>query len=245
MAGALAAILVGSLAQGVTGFGMNLVALPILVYFVDPGAAVAVLVMANLPVNLLQTHMHRRAAEPWPAGIVVGAAGAVGVLGGTVLLDSLDARAVSLFMGLLLFLYGPWKVFCGSGRRMRNDGALGRYTLHAAVLVGGTLQGIAGLSGPIVAAALTRLNLPRSDIMFRLGVIFVMFGALQVPALLGLGILTPHLTGLVLLGVPLSFAGIWIGNRMGLKMRTALYEPLLTVFICLSGAATMLLNAGR
>jgi len=88
---ACAMVMLGALVQGTIGFGMALVASPVLV-LLDPALVPGPLIMAGVPLVLLMAWRERRAIElrdmPWPV---------VGQLGGT-----------SAAIGLLAFASADW-----------------------------------------------------------------------------------------------------------------------------------------
>lgn len=144
--GALAIGLASS-AQGLTGFGFSVVAVPLLLTVFQPQTAVVL----SLVLSLVLTASLLRSApgevdlrSRWP----LFASSVVGAVGGALLLPHLDGPWLRPAMGFAAFAGGLVVVFGKSLRPFRREGA----AMAGAGFVSGLMNGVASLSGPAVGA---------------------------------------------------------------------------------------------
>ncbi|MBK5268160.1 MAG: sulfite exporter TauE/SafE family protein [Acidimicrobiia bacterium] len=171
--------------KGVAGFGGPLIAIPLLAPFLGVEAAVVAVVIPNLVANLMMLWTNRHAAAPNRKLLVrlIGA-GAIGAIGGTVLLTRLDDRILSVVLAATVLMYIVASLAHPQFRMSRDVGM----KLAAPVgLVGGVLHGATGNSGTVFGSFYHSLNLPRDEFVFALTVTFLGFGSLQIATLAQLG----------------------------------------------------------
>lgn len=226
-AGALA----GGLVNGLTGFGTGMTALPVWVHAVAPVLASPLVVVCSV-VGQLQTLPQIWHAidlrRIWP--FVVG--GLLGVPFGTLLLPGIDAGTFKTTIGVLLvvscgflLLHGRRAAFTGGGRAA--DGAVG--------FVGGILGGLAGLSGlaPTLWAELRGWEKDARRAVFQgYNVTILAFALLSQAAA---GLLTAELGRLLLVALPGTIVGVWVGRRIYTRLDTRRFSRIVLVGLLLAG----------
>jgi uncharacterized membrane protein YfcA len=85
-------------------------------------------------------------------------------------------------------------------------------------LIGGMMQGAGGISAPVSVTFLNAMRLERGQFIATISVFFCAMSLVQIPALIGLGILTPQIAALsgaamvpLLGGMPI---GAWLARRI-------------------------------
>lgn len=172
----LAAISIGSLVKGITGFGLPLIAVPAIASFTSVEEAVVLMIIPVLGSNLWLVVSHRRFAnlltEHWPFLV----AGFIGGILGTFLLVTIDDRWLKLILAAWLALYLLQYVFGDALNFLfRARGA-------AAALVGlaaGSIQGASGVSSHIVAPYFRGREVAPSAYAFMIAAAFLTFGSAQ------------------------------------------------------------------
>lgn len=211
----VAGLALAGLAKGTTGMGLPLVATPILAAAFGPRAAVVIVTIPIFAANsLLLAQGWRRLDVLRGLGPVV-LAGVLGTALGVNLLARLDQRTFALLISLMV------AVFLLRGDRLIGDDPA---THRARVLgplvgfVGGTLQGTTSIASPIVGSYFHALRLAPADYVLVLAAIFELNAAIQVIGYAALGLFTPEIVAIGLIGlVPTLLAlaaGIFLRSRL-------------------------------
>ncbi|TVR06922.1 MAG: sulfite exporter TauE/SafE family protein [Salinarimonadaceae bacterium] len=208
------ALALGGFVKGATGLGLPLVTIPVLASFLGLPHALALMQTPLIVTNVWQIWQYRRANQGayflrWMLPM-----GALGVGGGTWLLISLPATALSLMLAGMVALY----VILNLARPdMLLPAALADRLAPAAGLAGGVLQGATGIAAPIIVTFIHAMRLPRENFVFALSAMFVVFSITHATALTVVGVLTfaRVLEGALAL-IPIALAmpvGAWAATR--------------------------------
>lgn len=180
------ALALGGLLKGVIGMGAPVVAVPIMSVFVDVRLAVVVMVAPNLVTNLWQVWQYRHAALPGRFTLGIACASGAGAFVGTLFLVTFSADALSIGVAVAVLSY------VGLRLAMPNK-VLGqkaaRNLAAPAGLLAGILQGAAGISAPVSVSFLNAMQLARPTFIFTISAMFVGMSLVQIPTLIGLGLL--------------------------------------------------------
>ena len=147
----LIAVTIAGLLRGFVGFGAALISIPVFSLVLGPHAAIAVNAVMGLPaVFQLLPEAARRAERPVVLPICIATFAAAPI--GTWALVAVDPALMTVAISaLVLFMVA----ILASGWRLRGRISMGK--LIAAGVVGGLVQGVAGVGGPpVVAVALSR-----------------------------------------------------------------------------------------
>jgi len=137
--------LCGGFVTGLAGFGTGLTALAFWLHVVSPAVA-AVLVTACSVVGQTQSLFTVRRAVTWRRLWPFLVGGIAGVPAGVALLQSVDPRTLKVFLGMFLTGYAGVMLAL---RRLPATSWGGRVADGVVGFGGGTLGGLAGLSGPL------------------------------------------------------------------------------------------------
>jgi uncharacterized membrane protein YfcA len=205
----------GGLVKGATGMGLPLVALPILAAFISIPQAIAIAAVVGLLTNTWQVWRYR--ADMWTADFLPAllAGGAAGIAFGTWLLTALPERALAIVLATMVFLYVGLKL---ARPHFRLSRPAGRRLAPGIGLAAGALQGATGISAPIGVTFIHSLGLNRTAHVFAVSAMFLLFAAVQMPALTLAGIMTwpVFLQGLFALVPALLMmpVGAWLAERL-------------------------------
>ena len=233
-----AVVLLGALAggfvSGLAGFGTGLTALGIWLYVMNPPIA-ASLVIACSVVSQVETipviwhAIEARVVAPFVIG------GLVGVPLGTALVPHLDPYWFRFGIGVVLVLFSILMLRGTSSQPVVGGG------WHADTVVGfggGVLGGLAGLSGPLPTmwATLRAWDKDQRRSVFQAFNLAVLTAALVAHAINGM--LTIALWRLVVIAIPGTLVGAWLGARLYQRLSDTRFQTV--VLLLLGGSGVML-----
>lgn len=234
-AGALA----GGLVNGLTGFGTGMTALPIWVHVLAPILASPLTVACSVAGQLQTLPAIRHAIDLRRlAPFVLG--GIAGVPLGVLMLPHVEPGAFKLAVGVLLVASCTLLLL----KRSRVPWAHGGAAADAAIgFAGGILGGLAGLSGvlPTLWAELRGWEKDARRAVFQGYNLSILLFALASQGARGL--LTAELGRLLLVALPGTIAGAWIGRRMYQRLDTDRFSKVVLGLLLLGGVGIIVANA--
>jgi uncharacterized membrane protein YfcA len=239
---AVATILLAGVAKGVTGLGIPVAAVPILVALY--GDLRLVLLTTILATALADIPLLWRFRKNYrEASIFVGflIAGAIGMYIGTRILAYVQTSILSAVLAAVVIAFIAVSVAgkvptIGRPLAMRLGPLIG--------LICGTLQGSAGASGPIVTTYLVSSQLTRDGFLFAINLIFFVLDWTQFATLQSLHLTTPAIWLTSAGVVVLAFAGIAIGFALQKRIDDVVFKRALLVMLGFA-AVGLLIRAAR
>jgi len=206
------ALLIGSVTKGVTGFGLPMVAVPLLSGILGVERAVVVMVIPTFVSNAWLLWEHRRQASvAWQYLPLFLAAGVVGTFAGTTLLTILSGRALVLILAAWLGAYLITQAVHPGIRAPRR----GRTALNLGIgAAAGVLQGSMGVPGPLVATWFHALRLAPATYIFSVCAVFFLTAGVQIVSLANLGLWSKERFVEGLLALVPSMLGMPLGIRL-------------------------------
>ncbi|MGJ8572235.1 MAG: TSUP family transporter [Hoeflea sp.] len=230
LAAIVVAMTLGGILKGATGAGIPIIAVPVIAAVYDVRIAVAVMVIPNLISNLWQIFKFRSSAADMGLCWQLAVFGAIGAGIGTVALAELPSTFLSLCMAAIIIAYILLRVVRPS---VQLSMASARKSVAVVSVIGGILQGAVGVSAPAIVTFLNAMKLARPVFIVTVSVFFASMAAVQIPAQIYYGLLTPDIAALGLFAfIPLLGAlpvGDWIGRRISPKVFDALILAFLAV----------------
>lgn len=227
---ALAGIVIGGVLKGATGAGSPVVAVPMLAMAFDVPTAVTIFTIPNLLSNIWQGWSYRRHLLPWRFAGIYAAAGLAGAGVGTVLLISLSASLLEATVAVAVLAYIGFRL-------LRPDWVLPFGTavrLAAPVgLAAGMLQGAVGVSAPISITFLNAMKIERPAFIATISLLFLAMTLIQIPIMLGAGLMTPQRIGLGLGVTALLLASMPLGAALGRRIPGETFDRLIMVLLAL------------
>lgn len=205
----VASLCVGAFIKGMTGFGLPQVAVPILAVFLGVEHAVIIMAIPGVASNLWLLHKHRPPRQPRQLRLrAMMVSGVVGAAGGTLMLKSLDNRALSLVLALLIVGY---VAVTTSRPTFRIPWSVHRVTALPVGFLAGGLQGAAGISGPLLTTYLHGLRLGSSTYIHALNALFLIGSATQTVTFIAIGAYDRTLLGQSLIALVPIAVGLPLG----------------------------------
>jgi hypothetical protein len=225
----------GGFVNGLTGFGTALSALPIWAHVLPPMLASPLAIACSI-VGQLQTlpaiwhAIDFRRLAPFVAG------GLLGVPLGILLLPRVDASTFRLAVGAVMVASCT---FLLTWRGRAAWGAGGRPADAAVGFAGGILGGLAGLSGvlPTLWAELRGWEKDARRAVFQGFNLSILIFALASQGVAGF--LDSRVGALLLIALPGTIAGAWIGRGLYARLDTRRFSKVVLVLLLLAGVVLM------
>lgn len=236
---AVVALLVFTLAaaaQAVTGFGLALVAVPLMAVLLDPVAAVVATTVVSLVLTAFAACRERGHVERAVATRLAGAA-VVGMPLGLLVLTRLDERSLKTVIAVgLLVLVGLLLV----NVRLPAGAAM----QYGAGLVSGMSLTSTGMNGPPVVLALQARDLPPRRFRGTLQAVFCAQDLVAVGAFVALGYLDPVTAVAAAAGAAGVPAGWWAGDRLFGRLPPERFRALVLSMLALTALLALTTAAG-
>src|SRR5262245_3180591 len=233
----VAIIATGYILFGVTGFGASLITIPVLSHFYPLPFVLVVAGLLDLGSGMVIGVQRRQDAAIGELRWLVPFA-ILGAALGVTLLVNLPREASLLALGLFIGGYALY----GLIERAPKQG-IGQGWAPVAGTLGGIAGTLFGMGGPPYLIYLTRRIIDKNALRATMSVmvIFSLVNRLAAFTLVGL-MLQPYVLAALRWFTPAAAAGLWIGNRIHLRMRNeillrVLYLVLLACGLSLVGRA--------
>lgn len=228
----------GGFVSGLAGFGTGITAMGIWLYAVSPTVASSLVVVCSVAAQVQTLPTIWRAIEPRRVLPFI-LPGLIGVPIGTMALAYLDARLLKLGIGVLLLAFSTQMLL----RKARPGSTWGGRPADGVIgLSGGVLGGLAGLSGvlPTMWAAHRGWTKSESRSLFQAFNLSILAFAFVAHAAAGL--LTPEVGWAVLVALPGTIVGAWIGAHTYTKLSDQRFRVIILTLLCISGCGLIWAN---
>ena len=213
---AIAAVLLSGFAKGVTGIGLPVIGVPILVALY--GDLRAVLLVTIISTAFSDVPFVVQGARQWREATFLISfiiAGIIGIALGTHLLVSVKPQFLTLTLAIVLIVFIGIQWWGKMPRIERRTAARWGWLMG---FLGGALQGATGSSGPFTTSYLVSMELPRGVFLFSLNTLFLILDWTLLVSLQRLGLYTPYLYTVAALIFMLTGAGMVVGFAAGKRI---------------------------
>jgi uncharacterized membrane protein YfcA len=234
----LAGALLGGLANGLTGFGTALTAVPIWVHIMSPPMAAALGAAAGVTGQIQSMHLVWHAVE-WRRVAPFILAGLAGVPIGTWALPLVDVRSFKLGVGVVLIAYCAFQLCAERLARCGITAAGGRTADALIGLGGGIMSGLAGLSGPlpIMWATLKPWTREEKRALFQTFNFTILSATVLSSAVAGQ--LPPEFWSALLVSVPGTLVGVHLGKMAWRRLDDRRYDRVVIALMLAMGVTLL------
>ncbi|MFQ5809132.1 MAG: sulfite exporter TauE/SafE family protein [Armatimonadota bacterium] len=225
----LVAMLFAALTQGLTGFGFNLVSVPMMILVLPPEMVVPiVMIYATLMTITIAVEARRwiDVRRIWPLMV----AGVVGIPLGVWLLRVLDVNALKVLIGAAIALFGV-AFLCGFAVQIKRE----KLAMGPVGFVSGILAGCTAMSGPPVILFLQNQGVGKQAFRANLAIYFVAIGAASLLAFGGAGLITAPMLRYTLLLLPATVVGGIAGIKLAHRIDEKLFRTIALVVVTIAG----------
>lgn len=234
----LAALLLAGLIQGLTGFGLALVSVSILINFLSPKLVVPTVVILSIFTNIIILFEARKWVDLrriWPLMM----AGIVGMPLGTYLLVVLDASILKVFIGAVIALFAI-AFLMGFKKQISNE----KLAFAPVGFISGLLQGSTSLSGPPVILFFVNQGVEKQVFRANLVAYFTVLSLATIPVFVLGGIITKEVINHVLWFLPAMIIGVIAGIKLAHKVDEKLFRNLALIIVTIAGLLSIASGLG-
>ncbi len=225
----LSALLAGTV-SGLTGFGLALISVPLLLFVYDPRTVVVITVVLSVVIN---------AAVVWDSWqdadrrvvITLLPPAIVGVVAGTEVLRAVNPDYIRLGVGVVVVLSALLLL-----RDVRLPGAQTRWGTVLAGSASGALSTATGLAGPPIVLLLASRGFPKRAFRGSSALYFLVMSLVSLPILFYRGLLEGGDAPLALALIPAAFLGKAIGTSMLKRISEKTFRVFTLGVVILTGA---------
>jgi uncharacterized membrane protein YfcA len=224
---------IAGFAKGTTGMGLPLVATPLLAGVFGPKAAVVIVTIPIFAANSLLLLQGWRRLEVLRGIAPIIIASAIGTAIGVNLLALLDQRTFAILISIMVV------IFLSRGDRLIGDdpGARRARILGPVVgFVGGILQGTTSIASPLIGSFFHARKMDRHEYVIVLAAIFELNAVIQLVGYALLGLFTPDILAIGLLGLVPTLLALMAGIYFRGRLDQARFRQLIVVLLVLSVA---------
>ncbi len=234
----MAAIVLGAVISGLTGFGFALVTVPLLIIVLPPKVVVPIVALLSISSHFvilggtLRWIQIRRIA-------LLSLAGVIGVQLGTYLLLILDAKTLKTLIGAVTSV-SALAIMLGFKRTIRNE----RLASLPVGLASGILSGSTGMGGPPVVLFFSNQGVDKHVFRANLNLFFIVLTGAALPAQLLAGLLTHQVVTYAAWFLPALFLGTLLGMRLAHHVDEAAFRTITLVIITATGLSAIASGLG-
>lgn len=222
---------VAGFAKGITGMGLPLVATPLLAGVFGPKAAVVIVTIPIFAANSILVLQGWKRLDVLRSVAPIIAASAFGTIVGVNLLALLDQRTFAILISAMVV------IFLLRGDRLigEDPGARRARILGPIVgLVGGVLQGTTSIASPLIGSFFHARKMDRHEYVVVLAAIFELNAIIQLLGYGALGLYTPGIVAIGLLGLVPTLLALMAGIFFRGRLDQARFRQLIVVLLVLS-----------
>lgn len=227
------AVLVAAFVKGAIAFGFPTIATPLFALVVDVRTAVAILILPNLAMDVLQAVRRPGLLPVLRRHAVLYVTGIAGTFLGTYWLTRFSDRQAMLVLGL--FVLG-FVALNASRFSLRVKPSWEHYLAGPAGLVAGVMGGITNAHGTPLVVYFYALGLDKSEFVRAISLAFIVYKAAQLVAVTQAGIMTLDLFWLSVLATVVALAAFGLGLLVQDRMNQRVFNRvILGVLTALGG----------
>lgn len=222
------------LIQGITSFGFSLFALPLLSIFIDFKLVVPMLVIYSLVMNsliLIKIRKHIKIKSIWLLILF----GIVFTPIGTKILINVDENLIKIGVGLIVTITAI-SFYFGYKVKFKSE----KLAYIQVGMLSGILNGSVSLSGPPVVLFLTNQGVEKQVFRATLTAYFWILNIITIFIFTYEKLITTQLIKFSSYLLPALIIGVFLGIRLGNKVKESTFKKFTTILIILTGMLSLI-----
>tara|TARA_R110002124_G_scaffold48148_7_gene142428 strand:- start:822 stop:1583 length:762 start_codon:yes stop_codon:yes gene_type:complete len=221
---------IGGLSKGAMGFGLPMIAIPMLTAFGSLPLALSIAVPPVVATNVWQVWKFRQhRGQPFMQRFL--ALGIVGVLIGASFLKYIEEAYLEVLLGCMVLFY----LFVSQRKGSETLPVVQRDKLSPVIGgFAGMAHGATGLSGLIGTPYFHAIGLTRPAFIFCNSIMFTVFSALHMPAMAVAGVYQPSAVPIGVIVILPAFAGLWLGGFWGGRLKASTFPIIVKAMLTIA-----------
>lgn len=228
-----AIIFFASVVRGFTGFGLALVAVPLVQFFLPVADTAVYIAIVNFIFSVLYYRRSKAVIKGQPLGSMALFTG-LGVAAGTLILKFIYPAYIQLIWGIMI-IFIVFFLVRGMSFRIKSE----KSALILSGIFGGILAGSTGITGPPVAIILSSMKTPKEKFNAIISV-FILFAVTYALFFYFLtGLIRHEIVILALCSVPALLAGLYTGDRLVEQISQKWFTNIVFLVLIIMGVITI------
>lgn len=234
IAGISLIIFIASIVRGFTGFGLALVAVPLVQFFMPVTDTAVFIAIVNFIFSILYYRRSRRVIKDQPLGSMALFTG-LGVAAGTLILKFIYPAYIQLIWGIMI-IFIVFFLVKGMSFKIKSE----KSALTLSGIFGGILAGSTGITGPPVAIILSSMHTPKEKFNAIISV-FILFAVTYALFFYFVtGLIRKETVILAMCSVPALLAGLYTGDRLVEHISQKWFTNIVYAVLIIMGVITIL-----
>jgi len=230
-------IFIASIVRGFTGFGLALVAVPLIQFFMPVTDTAVFIAIINVIFSVLYYRKSKEIVKGQPLGAMAIWTG-IGVAAGTVILKFVNPAYIQLLWGLLI-IFIVISLVRGLNLHIKSE----RAALTLSGLLGGVLAGATGITGPPVAVILSSIRTPKEKFNALISIFILFAVSYALVFYLITGLIRKETILLALCSVPALLVGLYTGDRFVSRISQKTFTTIVYIVLIIMGIITLIMGA--
>ena len=226
-------IFIASAVRGFTGFGLALVAVPLIQFFLPVSDTAVFIALVNICFSIFYFNRSKQHIAGKPIGTMALWTGA-GVAGGTAVLKFVNPAYIQLAWGILI-LFIVIALARGINFGIRTE----KHAFRISGLLGGMLAGATGITGPPVAIILSSIKTPREKFSAVLSLFILIAVSFAFVFYFAAGLIHLRILLLALVTIPAMLAGLYAGDRLVSHINQKTFTIVIYIVLVIMGIITI------
>jgi len=231
-------IFLGSMTQGLIGFGVILFSAPIMILLLPAKIVVPMIMIYSALINTTILFEARKWVDLKRIWILI-IAGIIGVPIGTYLLIVLDDNILRMFIGSIIILFAV-ALLTGFRKKIKNE----KLALAPIGFVGGLLGGSTSMSGPPVIIFFTNQGLKKQVFRANLVAYFMAMSLVAISSFTAGGLITTEVIRYTILFLPAMIFGVAIGIKLVHRVEEKLFQNIVLIVVIIAGVLSVISGLG-
>jgi len=214
--------------KGLSGFGSGLIAIPLLALFLPLVFIVPVLGLISYNGTIVQSYTLRKDVA-WSSLLPLIPFSIIGISTAIWLLFNLNENTLIFSLGLFVISYALYSLLSPT---VIKGGKL--WAIPAGTL-GGLVGALFSTGGPFYIIYLKLQQLDKKQMRATIAMIFLIDGGFRIFNYASIGLYTEQVLLLVLILLPVLFCGMYVGNKLHMKMSQKQFNKGISFLLLLSG----------
>ena len=220
--------------QGTTGFGFNILVVPLLALFIDPKLVIPTIILNNVLLDCAVLGTSWRYVSPGRIWLLV-VAGLIATPIGVLLLSVLNPEPVRVLIGLVVVGSGV-AMLAGVKRQITDE----RLASGVAGASGGLMNGLIGMAGPPVILLFANQSMPPREFRANIVTYFTAITIIAVAAFWLNGDLTDDVLQLTAATLPATSLGVLLGIHLHSRVPIETFHRVSLLLVVLAGITALI-----